>query len=88
MRDRNDWIALGGRLVALAVLGVVGVGALVLAAGVTLFAMVFLVGLTVLGAVGFGVAAVMRRFGRTDPNRPRIVEARYTVIREGAPERQ
>ena len=85
MRNGTDFVAAGGRLVALAVLGVIGVGAMFLLAGFTLFAMIFLVGLAALGAVGFAVAGIARLFGRGGVHDPRIVEAEYRVIDERSP---
>src|SRR3546814_3138281 len=88
MRNGTDFVAAGGRLVALAVLGVIGVGAMFLLAGFTLFAMIFLVGLAALGAVGFAVAAIARLFGRDGRRDPQIVEAEYRRSEEHTSELQ
>ena len=85
MRNQTDWGLLAGRAVGFVILGVFGIAGAILLAGFTLFALVFLVGLATLGALGVVVAAVtgrMRGSGRQDRL---IVDAEYSVIDDRRP---
>ena len=85
MRKQTDWGLVAGRAVGFALLGLFGIGAAFVLAGFTLFALIFMVGLATVGAIGVLVAAATGRL-RTSRRQDRlIVDADYTVIDDRRP---
>lgn len=89
--SQSGWSLLAGRIVGAAILGTLALGGLFLFAGVTLVALVFLVGLTTLGVFAFLVGGIVRRLQGRPPVRrgdPRVIDADYRVVEDGQSSRR